>query len=185
MVTLPLVSWWLEDPEFNSGLVHYLSCLYMLQLLDRIATCYKYFPSTHIWPTVCNTVKYPFLRTETKTRKVFMASGKFCQLPALSCNAYQECFIASSAACYSSSSMRNAIVIIITSSSIYYKFYWPCYYTSHLYWGQDYHTSKFSWEKWVDELANFGQRRNECPCFFGLLELSKFHQNHSCSSFCS
>ena len=40
MVTLPLVSWWLEDPEFSSGLVHYLSCLCMLQLLERIATCY-------------------------------------------------------------------------------------------------------------------------------------------------
>ena len=40
MVTLPLVSWWLEDSECNSGLVHYLSCLGMLQLLDRIATCY-------------------------------------------------------------------------------------------------------------------------------------------------
>ena len=41
MVTLPLVSWWLEDPKFNSGLVHYLSCLCVLQLLDRIASCYK------------------------------------------------------------------------------------------------------------------------------------------------
>ena len=41
MVTLPLVSWWLEDPEFNSRLVHYLSCLCVLQLLDRIATCYR------------------------------------------------------------------------------------------------------------------------------------------------
>ena len=37
MVTLPLFSWWLEDPEFNSGLVHYLSCLCVLQSLDRIA----------------------------------------------------------------------------------------------------------------------------------------------------
>ena len=41
MVTLPPVSWWLEDPKFNSGLVHYLSCLCVLQLLDRIATCYS------------------------------------------------------------------------------------------------------------------------------------------------
>ena len=41
MVTLPLVSWWLEDPKFNSGLVHYLSCLCVLQLLDRIAACYS------------------------------------------------------------------------------------------------------------------------------------------------
>ena len=44
MVTLPLVSWWLEDPEFNSRLVHYLSCLCVLQLLDRIATCYTQSP---------------------------------------------------------------------------------------------------------------------------------------------
>ena len=46
MVTLPLVSWWLEDPEFNSRLVHYLSCLCMLQLLDRIATCYTTLKSS-------------------------------------------------------------------------------------------------------------------------------------------
>ena len=49
MVTLPLVSWWLEDPEFNSGLVHYLSCLCMLQLLDRIATCYKKLVVHSFW----------------------------------------------------------------------------------------------------------------------------------------
>ena len=48
MVTLPLVSWWLEDPEFNSGLVHYLSCLCVLQLLDRITTCYTEAPG--FWP---------------------------------------------------------------------------------------------------------------------------------------
>ena len=49
MVTLPLVSWWLEDPEFNSGLVHYLSCLCVLQLLDRIATCYTINHGLFVW----------------------------------------------------------------------------------------------------------------------------------------
>ena len=46
MVKFPPVSWWLEDPKFNSGLVYYLSCLGMLQILDRMAICQRLFSNS-------------------------------------------------------------------------------------------------------------------------------------------
>ena len=84
MVTSPLVSWWLEDPKFNSGLVHYLICLCVLQLLDRIATCYTNATATttlqdmrwvpHWWHPMSLTMQIATMTLTTKP------TGVPCQL---------------------------------------------------------------------------------------------------------
>ena len=71
MVTLPLVSWWLEDPKFNSGLVHYLSCLSVLQLLDRIATCYRP-PHLASWHRSCLPIQHK------QVQHIYVPTPWFC-----------------------------------------------------------------------------------------------------------